>query len=236
MKLAASFHFHGSLNDFLSSSKKNILFSYQLNEASTIKDAIEALGAPHPEVFKIVVNDMAVDFRYRLKSGDSVEVHPYDEPVDYPGIDMHFVLDVHLGKLARDLRILGIDTLYQNDYTEKQIVQIATNEGRIILTRDKSLLKHASIRYGYCLRSDVPNEQLLELIRRFALKDWFKPFTRCLACNGIIRSVNKEVVAEQVPEKSRQYYHEFCQCEDCKRVYWKGSHYERMKQFVNGLN
>jgi uncharacterized protein len=235
MKLTAFFQFHGALNDFLSSAKKNTTILWQLNEPSSIKDAIEALGIPHPEVFKITVNNIDVDFKYLLKTSDRVEVFPYEGPIDYIGIETRFILDVHLGKLAKNLRMLGIDTLYRNDYAEKQIVQIASNGNLIVLTRDKILLKHAAIRYGYCLRSNKLVEQLNEVITRFGLKEKIKPFTRCLECNGLIVAVAKDLVAEKVPEKSRQYYEEFFQCNDCRRIYWKGTHYERMKMRIERI-
>ncbi|WP_162054899.1 Mut7-C RNAse domain-containing protein [Pontibacter pamirensis] len=241
MGATATFEFLGSLNDFPALSGRDSKLLYRFTGTPAVKDAIEAIGVPHPEVNVIMLNGLPVDFSQPLQAGDKVAVYPADANREWPeGFSLQanhpapdqFVLDVHLGKLARALRMLGFDTCYENDYSDKAIAHVAATEERVVLTRDVGLLKHKSIRWGYWLRSQHPDEQLAEVILHFNLKGKLHPFTRCLACNGSIAEVPKDSVIAQLPPKTKLYFNEFYQCESCKRVYWKGSHYERMQQFI----
>jgi len=144
-----------------------------------------------------------------------------------------FILDVHLGKLARYLRMLGFDTLYENDYTDPEIVNIAKAEKRAVLTRDAELLKTKAIEEGYLINSKNYLEQLAEVIFRYDLSSKLKPFSRCMVCNGIIEKAAKEAVIDKLLPKTRQYYEEFYQCKSCERIYWKGSHYIKMQRFMD---
>jgi uncharacterized protein len=240
MACTARFKFHATLNDFLELHRRDTWIDYSFVESPAVKDAIEAMGVPHPEVNAIVVNSSAVDFTYKLQSGDEVEVYPNGFPAtinlipDY-SLPYKFVLDVHLGKLARLLRLLGFDTVFDADLSEKELVTIAVNENRILLSRGVNILKHKTIVFGYWLRSQQPEVQLQEVIRNYSLAGEFHVFTRCMVCNGAIVQVSKEQVQEQLPPKTKQYFHEFYQCQHCQRVYWKGSHYERMQQFIRNL-
>jgi uncharacterized protein with PIN domain len=238
----ASFHFYGSLNDFLPYAKRDTRFEYNFSGTPAIKDAIEALGVPHPEVAGIVVNNKPVTFKYLLQPADQVAVYPTTGAMQKPEFSLkeeaqppviRFILDVHLGKLARSLRMLGFDTLYENNYSDALITNIAEKENRIVLTRDVGLLKNRKITWGYWLRSQLPKEQLIEVIKRFNLQNAFQPLSRCLECNGKIWPVEKEKVLEQLPPKTRLYFQEFYQCSSCRRVYWKGSHYEKMVAFIS---
>ncbi|SMO76415.1 Mut7-C ubiquitin/RNAse domain-containing protein [Solitalea koreensis] len=190
MPKSASFRFYGGLNDFLPIERRNSWFSYSFWGTPSIKNAIEAIGPPHPEVDLVLVNDVPVKFSYLLQKGDRIEVHPLlnggffsknDEQVSNK-----FILDVHLGKLARSLRLLGFDTTYDNFYEDETIVKTAKAENRIVLTRDLLLLKNGDVARGYWIRSQHSEEQLKEVIRYFNLSK-FKPFKRCLECNGIIK-------------------------------------------------
>ena len=241
MDATATFEFFGNLNDFPSLSGRDNKLLYKFSGTPAVKDAIEAIGVPHPEVDVILVNNQPVDFSHPLHADDQVAVYPADAKRDWPpGYSLQakhpapdrFVLDVHLGKLASALRMLGFDTFYENDYSDRAIAQLAEAEGRVVLTRDVGLLKYKNIRWGYWLRSQHLEEQLAEVVSYFNLKDKFTPFTRCLACNGQIAEVAKESVLEKLPPKTKLYFDEFYQCGRCKRVYWKGSHYERMQQFI----
>lgn len=241
MEATATFEFFGSLNDFPALSGRGSKLQYKFTGAPAVKDAIEAIGVPHPEIDVILVNGLPVDFTHPLHADDRIEVYPADAsrswPEGYSLLAKHpapdrFVLDVHLGKLARALRMLGFDTSYENDYSDKAIAQIAETDKRIVLTRDVGLLKHKNIRWGYWLRSQHLKEQLAEVISCYNLRHKFSPFTRCLACNGNIEQVPKESIVQQLPPKTQLYFNEFYQCDTCQRVYWKGSHYERMQQFI----
>ena len=237
----ATFRFYGSLNDFLPKSQRESLITYNFKGSPSVKDLIEAIGVPHPEVAGIMANGVAVDFTYSLQPEDEVEVFPAgtealmqtDKKLQppLPG-EIRFVLDVHLGKLAKNLRILGFDTVYDNAYHDREIARLAADENRIVLTRDVDLLKQKIIKWGYWLRSQHLEEQLTEVISYFGLEARLKPFTRCLECNGVILPVAKELVWEELPPNTRRYFHEFYRCENCRRVYWKGSHYECMEAFI----
>lgn len=229
--------FHGSLNDFLPADKTDTAIVYSYDEAPAVKDAIEALGVPHPEVHTILVNNDAQGLNYKLQNEDKIQVYPVAEGEFRLDVrEVRFVLDVHLGKLAKALRMLGFDSLYENDYTDKRIAEVAHSEHRIVLTRDVGLLKHKIIEHGYWLRSQHPEEQLAEVINYFQLKDRFNPLTRCLVCNASLMPVEKSEVYDLLPPKTKLYFHEFYQCVTCKRVYWKGSHFERMQAFINKLS
>src|SRR5919202_3841847 len=205
---------------------------------------IEALGVPHPEVDWIRVNGELVDFSYIVQDGDRIHVYPVScasevtptiriRPTSGPFA--HFVLDIHLGKLANSLRMLGFDTLYRNDYDDEELAQISASQQRILLTRDKGLLMRSLVTYGYYVRATNPEQQVIEVIRRFNLFEKVLPFHRCIRCNGLLESVSKESILDQLPEKTRLEINEFHRCCGCHQVYWRGSHYERMQQFIDGV-
>jgi hypothetical protein len=209
-----------------------------------VKDIIESLGVPHTEIDLILVNGSSVDFAYKLVNEDNVSVYPVFETIDIselqhlrpkPLRDPKFILDVHLGKLSRYLRLCGFDALYDKDYNDKEIIDISTSDRRIILTRDKGLLKNKQVTHGYWIRSTRSDEQLFEVIKRFDLKNILKPFTRCLECNKILQDVNKEAIADSLMPKTRKYYSDFKKCPGCNRIFWEGSHYEKMKIIIENI-
>lgn len=243
--MTAFFFFHKSLNDFLPAMKRNSWISHNFKDIQSVKDAIEAIGVPHPEVDVIIAQNSSVGFNYRLQENDRIEVYPvlddhifpesYSLSRQYLQLDK-FVLDVHLGKLAKAMRLLGLDTVIENHFTDNMIAQLSETENRITLTRDIGLLKHKAIKSGYWIRSQHWEEQLTEVIARYSLETKFKPFSRCTICNGMIKTVPKETVLHQLPPVSKQLFNEFFQCTNCKRVYWKGSHYDRMEKWVHKWN
>lgn len=234
----AEFRFLGVLRDFLRDSADDRACSYGFSGKPSIKDAIEAQGIPHTEVDQVLVDDEAVDFDYSLRDGDRVVVLPCSR-ADSPGPavllrpplprEPKFVVDINLGKLARWLRLLGFDTDYRNDLTDAEIASIAACECRVVLTRDRRLLHQKIITHGYYVRSDKPEEQISEILDRFRLDGQQEPFRRCLECNGRIRPVDKEIVLDELPPKTRIHYDHFFRCDRCDRVYWKGPHYERLR-------
>ncbi|HYH14421.1 MAG TPA: Mut7-C RNAse domain-containing protein [Flavisolibacter sp.] len=237
------FHFIGSLCDFL---PKRIQgqFHYQLLHPTSVKDAIEAMGVPHVEVECIKVHGKDVPFTYQLKPEDAVIVYPFishntfSEVVLRPPLKrpIKFILDVHLGSLARLLRLAGFDTYYETEAADAIIAKIAAKEDRVVLTRDIGLLKHKIIHWGYWIRSQHREEQFKEVACRFNLWSSFSPFSYCLACNGSIKSVNKEMVMNLIPSNAALYFHSFFQCQSCQRVYWKGTHYDRMLETLERLH
>jgi uncharacterized protein with PIN domain len=240
-KKESIFRFYEELNDFLPKNRRKKPFVYRFTGIPAVKDAIEALGVPHTEVDLILVNGKSVDFYYHLRQEDKVSVYPVFESLDIseathlravPLRIPKFVLDVHLGKLARKLRMLGFDALFRNDYKDTELVRISVSEKRILLTRDIGLLKIGRVERGYWVRSQSSKAQLVEVLDRFDLYSRIRPFYRCMRCNGIIRRAAKKEVIEEVQPLTRRYYDEFYRCVSCKTVYWKGSHYKRMISFI----
>ena len=236
--------FYEELNDFLPEDQRKRDLVLQFYNAPSVKDAIESFGIPHTEVDLILINSRPVSFDTRVKTGDQVSVYPKFESFDITKVSrlkgrplrkVKFILDVHLGKLARYLRLCGFDTLYDNRYEDHTIVEISSEENRIILTRDIGILKYSEVKHGYWLRSDQPQEQLEEVIKRFDLKNQVKLFQRCMECNGKIRRVNKDKIRDKLLSGTQQYYNEFFQCNQCGKIYWKGSHYNNMVEFIRKI-
>jgi uncharacterized protein with PIN domain len=244
MSILVQFAFAEPLNDFLRREFRGKAFEHAIPATSTAKDGLEGVGVPHVEVAALRVNDVWAPFAQSLRAGDRLEVYPrWEHPPLPPGYILHpplphitsFILDVHLGKLARLLRMLGFDCRYERDYTDDRIAAIAATEGRAVLTRDIPLLKRKVLDWGYWLRSQHPEEQLAEVLNYFRLTDKLQPFTRCLVCNGSLEAVDKILVADRLEPKTQTCYEEFYRCTICSRVYWKGSHYERMSKLVTRI-
>ncbi len=231
--ITVSFRFFGPLKDFLLPQRRNRRFFHAVKGNPSIKDTIEALGVPHPEVEKTVVNGRRVTFSYQLRAGDKIAVYPQGtiRKKQRP----KFILDVHLGKLVRHLRLLGFDSTYRSDLADAEIVHLAQEEGRIILTRDICLLKNGRVKQGYWVRSILPAKQIAEVIKKFALIGRLKPFSRCLECNGKIKQVPKANIEGQLPLKVRTYYDKFYLCGACRKVYWQGSHYVKLDKLVKKI-
>jgi uncharacterized protein len=238
----AYFRFYAELNDFLPPGRKMVTFAHIFEARASVKDMIEALGVPHTEVDLILANGGSVDFSYIVKAADRVSVYPVFESIDIapllrvrsrPLRMTRFVLDIHLGKLAAYLRMLGFDTLYRNDYQDEELARLSRGQKRILLSRDRGLLKRSLVTHGYCVRETAPLTQLIEVVRRFDLSGSAEPFRRCLRCNGLLRCVSKEEIVDRLLPATIQYFGDFRQCQGCDRVYWKGSHYERMQQVID---
>jgi uncharacterized protein with PIN domain len=240
----AEFRFYEELNDVLPAERRRRSFAYAFLGAPAIKDAIEALGVPHTEVDLILVNGVSVGFDYRLHAGDCVSVYPVFESLDIgpvtrlrprPLREPKFICDVHLGKLARRLRLLGFDVAYRNTAADPELVETALAERRTILTQDRGILKLKRVTHGYLVRSPHVREQVAEVLTRFDLGSRVALFSRCTLCNGLIQAVDKADVQDVLPPKTREYYDEFFRCEVCGKVYWKGSHFRRMEADVREL-
>ena len=240
-----TFRFYGGLNDFISRQRKFQDISVTYPVRNSVKDMIESLGPPHTEVDLILANGRSVDFTYIVEPSDRICVYPEFTSIDVSGLTPlrppyrtppRFVLDTHLGKLARYLRLLGFDTLYRNDWDDATLATLAASgEERILLTRDRGLLKHSEVIFGYYIRADDPRTQIKEVASRYRLKPLIKAFSRCIQCNGFITPVAKARVLSSLPEAVAQTVDAFTQCGDCGRVYWKGSHYDRLYLFVENL-
>lgn len=223
----ARFRFEDALSPFLAKELRGQTFPYACARAATLKNAIEALGVPHTEVGAVTVNGERATLQRIVREGDTIEVLPV--ATEEMGSDPIFLADAHLGGLARFLRMLGFDTVHRNAFDDAEIRRLAEQDGRIVLTRDRELLKCREIRTGCYVRALKPEAQLREVAARYGLAPLARPFTLCLHCNLPLEAVDREAVAHRVPEKVLLLQQTFTHCRGCDRVYWPGSHYERMR-------
>ena len=207
----------------------------------SVKDTIQAIGVPHTAIDLILVDGQSVDFSHRLQGGERVAVYPVFERLDItPVIHLRprplrrtrFILDVHLGKLARYLRMLGFDTAYHRDWDAVTMSYLSLRQQRIILTRSLGILKYSRVTHGYWLRYGEPRQQLQEVLLALDLFRQLQPFTCCMDCNGRIQPVDKAVIREKIDHKIFQRFREFWQCQACRKIYWSGPHYESMRRQV----
>ncbi len=202
------------------------------------------MGVPHTEVDVITANGRSVDFDYHLQHQDTLHVYPAFYPLElenrinltrHPPAPVTFVLDVHLGKLARYLRLLGFDCSYQNDMDDAAIVQLSGLAQRVVLTRDKGLLKRRQVVFGCLIRSNQVESQVHEVLDRFQLRQAIRPFCRCVVCNHLIVPVEKAEILHRLKPKTRRYYNIFQRCPGCNRIYWQGPHYVKICQWLDNL-
>lgn len=203
---------------------------FTFSQKIALKHVIEVLGVPHPEVGQILLDGKTVSLDDAVQNGKTVHLHPYEPSADQFGPSgPSFILDNHLGKLADYLRLLGFDVIYARDWSDDQIADYAHKSERILLTRDRGLLKRKIVSQGYCVRADDPGEQLAEVVGLYRLDNYVTPFQRCPRCNGKLVPVPKDQIIDQLLPLTRKYYNEFTQCQDCGKIYWKGSHFEHMQ-------
>jgi uncharacterized protein with PIN domain len=210
-------------------------------DGPSVKDRIEACGVPHPEVDLIVVNGEPVGFDHHLAAGDRVAVYPLfrtlglESPLrpGHPGD--RFAIDVNLGRLARYLRLLGFDAVSDGRLDDGDLAELAAAEDRIVLTRDRHLLKRSVVVHGYLVREVMPFDQAAEVVRRFNLADRMDPFARCMECNGVIEVVDKAEVDHLLEPLTREHYDEFRRCPGCARIFWRGSHFEHLVSVVDDV-
>lgn len=241
MTKIVTFRFYEELNDFLPEEKRKVSFQHSFTGRSSIKDMIESLGVPHTEIDMILVNGNSVDFSYIVEGGDSISVYPVFESIDIsnaqhlrnkPLREPKFIADVHLGSLVKYMRMLGFDVLYRNNFSNKEIIDISLKDNRTILTKNRGLLKNNKITHCYWVRNEGTEEQVKEIISRFDLKDNISEFLRCLECNNILVPAEKDKIEERIPPKVKQWHNEFWYCTQCDKIYWKGTHYEKMAKFI----
>jgi uncharacterized protein len=240
----AEFRYYAELNDFLPPRHRFATVMRRFDREASVKDWIEAAGVPHTEVDLVIVNGEPVDFTYRVRNGDRIAVYPVFEALDISSItkvrpeplrEPRFAADAHLGRLARHLRLFGFDTAYERHWDDADLAATAAAEGRIVLTRDSGLLKRNVVTHGLFVRAQQSRAQLLDVARRLQLASRLRPFTRCLACNGTLTAVSKDEVAQQVPEHAWHSHEEFVRCAGCARVYWSGTHHDRLRRLVEDV-
>jgi uncharacterized protein with PIN domain len=236
------FRFYAELNDLLRPPQTSLTFPYRFHANPSVKDAIEALGVPHTEVDLILVNGQSVGFDYHLRPGDRISVYPVFESMNIANLthlrpqplrDPRFICDNHLGKLTRRLRLLGFDVI--SSQTDGGIVETALAEHRIIITRDRGILKQRAVTHGYLVRSDFVTEQVVEILNRFDLRGLIKPFSRCARCNGLVEPVEKNEIEHELLPLTREHYQAFFRCKQCKAIYWRGAHAAKLDSWIEGL-
>jgi len=241
---SVSIRFYQELNDFLPNNLKKIKYRKTYKNNPTVKDFIESQGVPHTEIDLILVNNKSVDFKYKLQDKDEISVYPVFESFDISNIiklrdkplrNLKFILDVHLGKLTKYLRLVGFECYYRNNLKDPEIVEISNNEDRVILTRDIGILKRSKVTNGYWIRSKDPKQQIHEVLKRFDLYNQLNPFKYCTLCNGVVIQVKKSEIYSKLKPGTAKKFNDFFICKKCKKIYWKGSHYNGLKKFINSL-
>ncbi len=229
-------------NRHLNREKGIISLNYPLSRRASIKDIVESLGVPHTEVGLLSMGKRKIDFVYIPRGGERIEVYPHPIPYSFHNYlfnenpaEVKFVADVNIGKLARLLRMLGFDCAYNWRWDDDKISKIACQEKRIVLTRDIDLLKRKNIVWGRFVRAIDPREQLIEIMRCFGLAPPFNFFSRCLECNTPLIPVEKKDILYRLEPKTKKYYNVFSLCPVCNKIYWRGSHFEKMRDYLKRI-
>lgn len=235
-------HLHGDLAPLVRRRGRDGVATVPMPSPRSVKDAVESVGVPHTEVGAVVVDGREVAWDALLAGGEQVAVHPVRRvpahlagrvAVSPPPTPLRFVADVHLGTLARRLRVLGFDTAWRNDSDDPELVEHAEAEGRVLLTRDRGLLMRRRVVHGALVRADAPDRQLGEVVARFGLADQARPGTRCPRCNGLVAPVARaEVLDELEPGTRAAGYDRFARCGVCGQLYWAGAHADALADIV----
>lgn len=234
---AATVRFYGALTDFLPPERRSAPLLARFDGEPAVRDVIESLGVPHVEVELLLIDGVPSAFSARVRDGARVAAYPAFSGIEVPEPllatprldgEPRFVLDGHLGTLARNLRLLGFDARYSSDAADEELAQLAASERRVLLSRDVGLLKRRVVVHGYFPRHTDPRAQLAEVVQRFSLPDRARPFTRCMRCNGALLPVAKAEIERQLPPRTRMQHSEFKRCEGCGRIYWAGSHHQKL--------
>jgi uncharacterized protein with PIN domain len=229
---------YGPLNDFLSPAQQHRAVAVWFNGKTSVKDLVEGLGVPHPEIDLLLVNEEPAPFDRLVQDADRVAVFPRFHQFDITGLSavrppdaapIRFVLDGHLGKLARRLRLVGLDAICPAHAADEELAGLSCRQGRVLLTRDRVLLKRRAIARGYFVRETDAQRQLVEVLQRFGPVPT-APFSRCLACNTELRAAPKSAIESSLPEGVREQYSCFHTCDGCGRIYWPGTHWRRLSQ------
>ncbi|HID29288.1 MAG TPA: twitching motility protein PilT [Desulfobacterales bacterium] len=237
----AAFRFYEELNDFLPKHRRKTIFQVEFKGKRSIKDVIEALGVPHTEVDLILINGTSAGFKEILRDGDRVSVYPVFESLNiknvtrlrkFPLRRTKFIADVNLGDIAKYMRVLGLDVYYHPSLFSRDIIEISNKENRIILTKSRKLLKFKDVTHGVFVHPGTTQEQIRRIIEFLDIRDNVKPFSRCLCCNSLLEPVPKEEIFERIPSKTRAFCSEYARCESCDKIYWKGTHFIRMKKVI----
>jgi len=218
---------------------------HRLKRRASIKDILESLNIPHTEIGKIEAGGSELSFSFVPEANLSLKVYPFTiETIKAIPSTIwpeqwsfaKFLVDINVLKLARNLRMAGIDSvIVPEKISLKDIGSKAEQENRVVLTRNRELLKCATVKFGQLIRSQNHLEQLSEVIERFGLLDRIEPFKRCMVCNGILHHADKDEIFHMLEPLTKKYYNKFKRCSDCSNIYWRGSHYYKMRQHLDGI-
>lgn len=226
---------HGELEDLARGRHRGRVVEQRLAEGATIKHALEALDVPHTEIGEVRLDGVPSVLSAVLSDRARVDAWPArPEPPD-AAVDARFIADAHLGALAKRLRLLGFDTLLASGGSDSALAALAQSDGRILLSRDRELLKHRRVARGRLVRALDTDEQLVEVARRFGLRHAVRPFSRCLECNAPLRAAERREVYARIPPRVASGQSGFTVCTGCARVYWPGSHWRRLRARVEAL-
>lgn len=239
-----TFRFYEELNDFLPKHRRKTDFEAGFKGKRSIKDMIEALGVPHTEIDLVLVNGKSVDFNYILQDGDQVSVYPVFESLNITDVTLlrkialrknKFIADINLGDIVKYMRVLGFDLYYDPLLATREIIEISKREHRIILTKSRKLLKFKDVTHGIFIRPGTTTEQIKRIIDYLDIKDNIKPFSRCLRCNTLLKSVPKEKIFDKIPPKTKEFCDKYAHCKSCDKIYWKGTHFINMKKVITQI-
>jgi uncharacterized protein len=216
------------LQPFLRPGRRGTLITVGCDGVSTLGHVVESLGVPLTEVGRLLVNGEPAAAGHRLVGGDVAEVQPVRRPQPLPAA--RFVLDVHLGTVARRLRLVGVDCAYANDRDDDALIEQANAERRVLLTQDRGLLRRRALWLGAYVRGGRPDAQFRDVLDRFAPP--LAPWTRCVTCNEPLSPAAKADVEPQLQPGTRRSYDSFARCTGCGRVYWRGAHSRHLEAIV----
>ncbi len=249
---AITIRFYEELNDFLPPARRKVPFAVEVAPHTTVKAAIEDLGIPHTEVDLVLADGQSVGFDHRLLDGEAISVYPVFESWDVAPVskvrpeplrEVRFVLDVHLGTLVGYLRMLGFDAVVRGRRGDEEIARLSRAEDRVVLTRDRGLLKRRIVTRGMLVRSPSPRAQLAEVVARFDLAGPVLRaaggsaglFGRCMSCNSVLSRVEKAEVVALLPPRVAEAYDEFSRCPGCGKVFWRGTHWDGLRTLAAGV-
>lgn len=235
--------FHNHLRSLLHRRYRDqAAISAPLARRASIKDLVESFGVPHTEIGRLLSNGREVSFHHLVEEEAAIDVYPLAGPDDFltatalrpdPLPGLIFAADSTVGKLARLLRLTGLDTFGAGAFPDLALPELATAEHRILLSRNRELLRRKTATHGYLIKKIIPEQQLVEVIEFFDLGHHLRPFSRCMACNGRLRQIDKQKIITRLEPLTRIHYHTFQQCPQCARIYWAGSHQEKMAKLLD---
>lgn len=241
--------FYEELNDFIPERMRKRDVEFCFDQERSVKNLIESFGVPHTEVDLILANGVSVTFDYLVEDGDRFSIYPMFETLPVKDVtrlrpeplrNPRFICDVHLGKLAKRLRLLGFDTIFESGTDDIKLIEISNNETRLLLTRDRQLLMHKTVTRGMFVHEKETDKQVTEILERLSLRDECRPFTRCMVCNGNLESVSFddttfELIRESIPAKVLEWCRDYATCLSCGKIYWRGSHYWKLKEWLDHI-